>query len=232
MQCPAIARPAVAGPALARLAALGLALALGALPARACDTALLLAIDVSSSIDIGEYRLQADGLADALADPDIVAALVDGQVALAVMQWSGVGSQTMVLDWTRITGPAEVERFAGAARAMHRAYVNSDTAIGDAIAYAARQFDPVKDCKRHVVDVSGDGTANAGGPPVAARHGAEAAGVVINGIAIESMGLAITTYYRRSVISHDGFVMTARGHTDYPRAIREKIAREVSKVTG
>jgi Ca-activated chloride channel family protein len=222
-------RPA---PAIALAGALSSALTLAAAPASACDTALLLSIDVSSSIDLGEYRLQTDGLADALADPDIAAALVEGQVALAVMQWSGVGSQSMVLDWTRMTGPAEVERFAGAARRMERAYVNSDTAIGDAIAFAAKQFGPVADCQRHVIDVSGDGTENAGGSTVVARQAAEAAGLVVNGIAIESIGVAITNFYRRSVISHDGFVVTARGHLDYPRAIRKKIAREVTKVTG
>jgi Ca-activated chloride channel family protein len=211
-----------------------LAAALGwaALPALGCDTALLLAIDVSSSIDPGEYRLQVDGLAEALNDPQVADALVQGQVALMVVQWSGVGNQAVSLPWTRMRGFDAVARFAEASRAMPRAFVNSDTAIGDAILFATAQFGAVADCGRRVIDVSGDGSENAGSATASARAGAEAAGIVSNGIAIESMGVAITGFYRLAVITHGGFVVTARGHLDYPRAIREKIRREVTKVTG
>jgi Ca-activated chloride channel family protein len=203
-----------------------------AAPALACETALLLAIDVSSSIDAGEYRLQVDGLADALNDPQVSDALVQGQVALMVVQWSGVGNQSVSLPWTRMHSFDEVARFAEASRAMPRAFVNSDTAIGDAILYATAQFGAVADCGRRVIDVSGDGSENAGSATASARAGAEAAGIIINGIAIESMGVAITGFYRLAVITHGGFVVTARGHLDSPRAIREKIRREVTKVTG
>lgn len=209
-----------------------LACAAAPLPATACETALMLTIDVSSSIDPGEYRLQVDGLADALLDPDIAEALVEGAVALAAVQWSGVGSQKVVLPWTRMISPADVVAFSQAARNMKRAYVNSDTAIGDAIDFSVGQFGSVADCERHVIDVSGDGTENAGGPTAAARRRAEVAGLTINGIAIESLGLAITGFFRLAVITSDGFVVTARGHLDYPRAIREKILRELSKVVG
>ena len=212
--------------------ALALALSVCPLGAAACDTALLLAIDVSSSVDAGEYRLQVDGLADALADGAIGDALVEGQVALAVVQWSGVGRQQMVLDWQRMTAPGDVAAFGAAARDLPRAFINSDTAIGDAIAFAAARFGPVADCPRRVIDVSGDGSENAGGSTADARRAAERQGIIINGIAIESLGLAITGFYRRFVISQDGFVVTARGHLDYARAIREKIRREVTKVTG
>jgi Ca-activated chloride channel family protein len=211
-----------------------LAAALTCLPvaAPACETALLLAIDVSSSIDGGEYRLQVDGLADALGDLDVVEALVQGRSAVAVVQWSGVGDQAVVLPWSRIGSAADVEALASAARGMERAFVNSDTAIGDAIAFSAGQFGPVEDCERRVIDVSGDGTENSGGRTSVARQNAEAAGITVNGIAIESLGVAITGFYRIAVITSDGFVVTARGHLDYPRAIREKIRRELAKVTG
>ena len=89
-----------------------------ALPARACDTALLLAIDVSGSIDAADYRLQAEGLAAALADPAVTEALVEGQVALAVLQWSGAGQQELSLSWQRMLAPADVARFANRAAAM------------------------------------------------------------------------------------------------------------------
>lgn len=199
---------------------------------RACDTALLLSIDVSSSIDLGEYRLQVDGMADALTDPDIVAALVQGRMALAVVQWSGVGNQMVMIDWERMTSPAAVASFSQRSRALPRAYVNSDTAIGDAIAFSARRFEAVQDCTRRVIDISGDGVENSGGSTAGARARAERQGIVINGIAIESLGVAVTGFFRSAVITTDGFVLTARGYRDYPEAIRQKIAREVVSVTG
>lgn len=208
--------------------------ALGALaltqPAAACDTALLLSIDVSSSIDAGEYRLQIDGLADALLDPEVIDTLLQGQSALAVVQWSGVNRQGLVLGWNRMTSAEVIRAFATEVRALPRAFVDSDTAIGDAIDFSARQFAAVADCGRRIIDISGDGPQNAGGSAVAARQSAEAKGIVINGIAIESMGVAMTNYYQRSIVTRDGFVVTARGHLDYPRAIREKILRELSKM--
>lgn len=201
-------------------------------PATACDTALLLAIDVSSSIDAGEYRLQVDGLADALLDPEVIDTLLLGQSALAVVQWSGVNKQGVVLGWEQMTSFEVIERFAANVRRLPRAYFDSDTAIGDALAFSARQFGGVPRCNRKIIDVSGDGPQNAGDSALQASRAAEATGIIINGIAIESIGLAMTNYYRRTIVTHDGFVITARGHLDYPRAIREKILRELSKVTG
>ena len=216
----------------ARAAVLAVAMALAAIPARACETALLLAIDVSNSVDVAEYRLQVDGMADALLDPEIREILVRGQVALSVMQWSGVDQQAMSIPWRRMETPADVAAFAVDARNMRRAFINSNTAPGDAIRAALRQFGPVGDCGRHIIDVSGDGPENAGTGTPAARRAAELNGVIINGIAIESLGVSITQFYRRSVITQYGFVITARRHEDYPRAIREKILRELTKVTG
>lgn len=211
---------------------LGLYAVVFALPANSCDTALLLSIDVSSSIDAGEYRLQIDGLADALLDPEVIDALVLGQSALAVVQWSGVNRQGLVLGWERMAGAEDVQQFAANARALQRAFVDSDTAIGDAIGFSASQFSAVADCNRRVIDISGDGPQNAGYSALTASQDAEAQGIIINGIAIESIGVAMTNYYRRTIITSDGFVETARGHLDYPRAIKEKILRELAKVTG
>lgn len=205
---------------------------LAAVPAAACETALMLAIDVSNSVDPGEYRLQTDGLADALQDPDIIAALVDGEVTLALMQWSGVDRQALSLNWTQMHTPADVARFSIDARQTERAFVLSDTAPAEAVFFALAQFAVVEDCARHIIDMSGDGTPNAGSDLLGARVAAERAGVTINGVAIESMGLAITGSYQRSLITRDGFVITARTHRDYPRAIRDKIIRELSKPLG
>lgn len=213
-----------------RVRALALALAIAAPPASACTTALVLAIDVSNSIDPTEYRIQTEGLADALLDSEIRESMVRGQVALTVVQWSGIGSQEVTFPWTRMTSDAEVQTLSERARSMKRAFIMSDTAVGDIIRFASSLFGPVKDCNRHVIDISGDGTDNAGTDPDTARRRAEAMQITINGLAIEGMGLSITNFYRRHVITRDGFVMTARGHTSYAETLRKKIRREVSQI--
>ncbi len=200
--------------------------------ALACDTALMLTIDVSNSIDTVEYNLQTDGMADAVLDAEVSEALISGQVAVAVIQWSGVDRQELSLPWRQLRSVADVQAFAADARTMPRAFVQSDTAPGDAIMFALGQFANAPVCDQQVIDISGDGPPNAGSDTRLASREAERRGVTINGIAIESMGVAITTFFTRSVITRDGFVITARRHSDYPRAIREKILREVSRIFG
>ncbi|WP_400088494.1 DUF1194 domain-containing protein [Yoonia sp. R78084] len=200
--------------------------------AQACDTALILTMDVSNSIDSAEYRLQTDGLADALRDPEIVETMVAGENYLTVVQWSGVDRQAVSIPWTQMRTALDVESFAQKARAMERAFILSDTAPAEAVFFSLRLFDQVPNCARKVIDISGDGTPNGGSDVRAARTAAERAGVTINGIAIESMGLAITNFFRGAVITRDGFVMTARTHREYPATIRAKILREISRIFG
>ena len=101
--------------------------------ALACETALLLAVDVSNSIDPGEYRIQTDGMAEALRDDVVVEAMVRGLNAIAVMQWSGVGMQEMTIPWQRVGSRADMERIAAEVAAMRRAFVGANTAIGEAV---------------------------------------------------------------------------------------------------
>lgn len=200
--------------------------------AQACETALILTIDVSNSVDPAEYRLQSHGLADALEDSDVIEAMVQGAVAIMVVQWSGETRQEVSIPWTRVNTALDVARLSQEARLMPRAFVLSDTAPAEAIYFSLDQFKDVADCRNKVIDVSGDGTPNSGRDTRGARQAAERAGVTINGIAIESMGLAITGFYRTAVITRNGFVITARTHREYPDAIRRKIIRELSRVLG
>ena len=211
-----------------------LSLILSTLPviSNACETALILAIDVSNSIDPSEYRLQTDGLAAALRDPDIIDAMVRQEAAIAVVQWSGQDRQTVSIDWTRVRTALDAARLAERTQLMPRAFVLSDTAPAEAIMFSMNLFRQVSDCKNKVIDVSGDGTPNAGAETRDARNAAQRAGITINGIAIESMGLAITNFYKAAVITRNGFVITARTHREYPDAIRRKIMRELSQVLG
>jgi Ca-activated chloride channel family protein len=212
---------------LATLAVLVLAVT----PARACTVALLLAIDVSNSIDPAEYRIQTDGLAEALLDAEVREALVTGTAAIAVIQWSGLGRQEITIPWRKIGSDADVLALSAEARAMTRAFILSDTAVGDLVDFARNYLGQApQGCGRQVVDISGDGTDNAGTDPVAARQRAEAAGITINALAIEGIGISITNFFRRRVITRDGFVMTARGHTTYAETLRRKLRRELSQI--
>lgn len=197
-----------------------------------CDTALILTIDVSNSIDPSEYKLQTDGLVAALRNPEIVDAMVRQEAAIAVVQWSGKDRQQVTVPWTRVRTSLDAARLADQAQLMPRAFVLSDTAPAEAILFSLELFDQVHDCKNKVIDVSGDGTPNSGSETRNARNAAERAGVTINGIAIESMGLAITNFYKGAIITRNGFVITARTHREYPDAIRRKIIRELSQVIG
>jgi Ca-activated chloride channel family protein len=214
--------------------ALCLALTLCAAPARACDTALLLAIDVSGSIDRSEYALQTEGLAQALRDPEVTAALLKGQVAVSVVQWSGLGQQALTIPWQRMLSARHITDFISRVETQPRAFRGSDTAVGEAITFSVAQFAAVPDCRRRVIDISGDGPENAGSTAPRARSDAAAGGVEINAIAIEDMGQSspISAFYRNWVITRGGFVMTARGLGDYPRAMREKLLRELIRPTG
>lgn len=211
-----------------------LLLCLTAQPARPCETALLLSIDVSGSIDAGDYRLQTEGLATALTDPEVAEALVAGQVALAVVQWSGTDEQALVLPWQRMLSDPDVARFAARAATLPRAFTGSDTAVGQAIRFATAQFAAVPDCARHVIDISGDGQENAGFSDAKARSEAIDAGLILNAIAIEEPGPAfpITTYYRNWIVTPGGFVFTARGLQDYAETLRLKLLRELTKPIG
>jgi Ca-activated chloride channel family protein len=211
-----------------RAYALALVLA-GAPAARACETALLLAMDISGSVDPGEYRLQVDGLAAALQDPALRDILVQGSVALMVTQWSNTEQQAVVLPWARMQTAQDVEAFSQRARAMPRAFRGTDTAVGAALFHALDQFADVPECRRKLIDMSADGDENVGFTVSRARQAAIAQGVEVNALAIESMGLSITNFYRRRVITPGGFVETAQGHLDYARAIKSKMLRELTK---
>ena len=203
-------------------------------PVAACETALLLAIDVSGSIDGGDYRLQTEGLAAALSDPDIVYALVQDQVALAVIQWSGVSEQALVLPWQRMLDEGDVAHFTARAAMVPRAFTGSDTAVGEALRFALAQFAAVPDCRRRVIDISGDGQENAGFTDAEARSEAVAAGTIINAIAIEEpgQGFPIKNYFAKWIITPGGFVVSARGLEDYAETLRLKLLRELIKPIG
>lgn len=210
--------------------AAGLTAGAGAAPVRACEIALALAVDISGSVDPREYALQMDGLLAALGDPSVTEALMRARAAVTVVQWTGAGKQDVVVGWQRIETPDDIARIAELARTAERRWYYYATAIGDALRFTAALFDEVADCRRRVIDVSGDGTNNEGLHPAALRADLRAAGFTVNGLAIETDVPKLSAYYRENVIVGDlAFVMTAQSFADYPEKIRRKLLREVTE---
>ncbi len=207
---------------------LGLLLVL-AQPTAACRLALVLALDVSSSVDMDEYRLQIDGLATALAAPDVqdlIFANPTAPVALHVFEWSGRFDQVTVQDWRLLRSYGDLAAVIETIRAHPRSHTNRPTALGHALGHALRQFDRGPACQRRTVDVSGDGPSNDGLPPHLLYARTPLNGAVVNGLAIGDG--EVSGYYFRNVIQGPGaFVEWAFSHHDFAETMRRKLIREL-----
>lgn len=218
---------------LVKLAALAvLAGILVPVPAFACRLALLLAIDVSSSIDDQEYVLQRDGLATALVSPEVTQAFFHSPdpVALAVYEWSGQNNQKLVIDWQLISGAQDLHDVADRLRRSDSAVRVFPTSLGNALRFGAQQLRRAPRCHRRTIDVSGDGMNNDGYPPEVAYRHFPFDDVTVNALAIggaEDLN-ALVRYFSFEVLRGPGaFVETAFDHNDFQRAIRRKLEREL-----
>jgi len=213
-------------------AALALGLAAAPAAARNCATALVLAIDVSSSVDAREYALQMGGLAAALRDPQVVDAIAPGAgigIMATAFVWSGFQHQETVVPWTWLGDRDTVHAFARAIETAPRRYDHWPTALGRAAAFAAglHARNPVP-CDRQVVDVSGDGANNDGVGPDWYRGRGQLDGLVINGLVILGADVDPYAYYRDVLIQGPGaFVEVADGFDAYAEAILRKLLREL-----
>jgi hypothetical protein len=221
---------------LARLLALvSLAvLCLAPLPARAApvDLALVLAVDVSESVDAGEYELQHEGIARAFESQPVIDAVGHGKagaVEVLVMEWSDRDKQVVTVDWTRIADAAGAKRFAAAVRATHRSS-HGLTAIGDALIAAEAALARAPDrATRRVIDVSGDGMANIGPPPDQVRDRMVAEGITINGLAILKTEPWLDSYYSQYVVGGPGsFLMEVEDFPSFIAAMQQKLLSEVT----
>lgn len=198
--------------------------------ARACELALVLAVDVSGSVDAQEYRVQMGGLAAALRDGVVAEALLSQRAFVTLIQWTGSNRQVQTIPWSQMRTDADLERFAALVEEDPRIWRNFSTAIGEALAAAERALALVPHCRRKVIDVSGDGVSNEGVAP-RTRHAALAdKGITVNAIAIETNDDDLTGWFYENLILGDGaFVMTADGFEDYPEQIRRKLQRETTR---
>jgi len=199
---------------------------------RNCTLALILAIDVSGSVDADEYKLQMTGLADAFRTRDIAAAInAEGTTGIyvTVVQWSGATRHRQIVPWRWLTDFNSITSFADEIVAQPRAFRIYATGIGEALAFSWSRFSgPPASCRRRVVDVSGDGPSNEGRDPAATRAAMVADGITINGLVILESEADLKGYYEANVIGGAAaFVMTANTFEDYPDAIRRKLIREI-----
>ena len=223
-----------------------------ATPARAqgelpVDLELVLAVDVSGSVDEVEANQQRQGYVQALRDPLVHRAIEQGahqRIAVTYVEWASANFQQTVVGWTLLDGPAACERFAAM---LAEAPIGRGrwTSISGAIDYAVPLFDDNGYAgERRVIDISGDGTNNNGRPVEDARWDALERGIVINGLPIlndrpQPFGmptprqLALDDYYERWVIGGPGsFMVVATDFDDFRRAVLAKLVREIAGTDG
>lgn len=214
--------------------------------AETVDLQLVLAADVSRSVDDGEFRLQREGYAAALTDPRILRAIQSGQIgkiAVCYFEWSGESFQQVIVDWSVIGDEETAGLFADQLVKAPRPFANR-TSIGVAIDYAAEQFlRSGHESRRRTIDVSGDGTNTNGKHPTLARDEAVAKGITINGLVIlspEPMPWnpwhthppeGLEEYFRQNVAGGSGsFVIAAEDFNSFAHAIVNKLIREIADV--
>lgn len=206
----------------------------------AVDLQLVLAVDVSRSIDEVEADLQRRGYIEALTNERIVTAILSGEnkrIALCYIEWAGSHYQTVVIDWTVIDSEAAAHRFADRLAEAPRTS-QSWTAIGAALAFAGTHFAATDVAsRRRVIDISGDGRTNEGPPAELVRDALVAQGIAINGLPVmmnrtnfgRPPDLDLDKYYEQNVIGGPGaFIIPAANFDDFGRAVRSKLVREIS----
>jgi len=195
-----------------------------------CRLALSLAIDVSSSIDEGEYALQKQGLYDALGAPEVVEgflAVPGAWVTLHVYEWSGRFQQDVVLDWISIKKPGDLERARDTLLAKDRTYAEFPTALGYGVAFGTFAFREVPDCARRTIDVSGDGVNNVGFTARDATRSHDFTNTTVNGLVIGTDPELYTHYMEQVIWGPGAFVEVANDFSDYGRALERKLIREL-----
>jgi hypothetical protein len=224
----------------------GAFMALSAVPATAVETdvdlELVLAVDVSRSMDYDEQKLQRDGYVAAFRHPEVIKAITSGavgKIAVTYMEWSGPFYQQVLVPWTIIGNQAEAESFASqmAAAPITR---ESGTSISGGLSYAAHQFvNSGAHGLRQTIDVSGDGPNNMGSPVAPVRDQVLEQGITINGLPImlKRQGSVYDTfnidhldvYYEDCVIGGPGaFMITVDDMQRFEVAVRRKLVLEIA----
>jgi Protein of unknown function (DUF1194) len=230
---------------------LGLVAGLLGLPALAAsaqelevDLELVLAVDISGSVDEVEARLQREGYIAAMRHPEVLEAIqsgMHGRIAVSYVEWAGDHYQRTMLEWTVIEDAASASEFADALAEtplMTAHWTSLSAAIDYAVPlFEANGFEGV----RRVIDISGDGYNNRGRPVELARDEAVAAGITINGLPIVNDRLNpwggrppvdLDLYFEQRVIGGPGaFMIVAEDYKAFASAIFSKLLLEIAGTT-
>lgn len=215
--------------------------------AEGVDLLLVLASDVSRSVDQAKFQLQREGYAAAITDKRVLEAITAGRtrrIAVSFIEWSGVTSQRVVIDWTLIDGADAARKFSDQLIELPRSFAER-TSISGGIDFAMGLLARAPyEAPRRTIDVSGDGTNNSGRDVALARDEATARGITINGLVILSErpmpwnpehtnppgGLA--EYYRTNVVGGPGaFVVVAEDFNSFGQAIVKKLIAEIADIS-
>jgi hypothetical protein len=217
------------------LASLSLAGAQDAVSPLEVDTALIVSVDVSNSVDENRYKLQMEGIAKALEDPEVLKAILNGPqggILLAMVTWAD--KPRLSLPWQRIASAADAAAVAAKVRALPR-QTGEFTCVSGMLRTISDKVVPQIPAKalRIVVDVSGDGRENCNPdePPASVRDELNASGVTVNGLPIleGDEGPTLEQWYRENVMGGpSSFILPANGFGDFGRAIRQKFMIEIS----
>ncbi len=200
--------------------------------AYACELALVIALDVSRSVDKFEYKLMRDGIGQAFLDDEVVGLIrwMPGGMMVTATQWGGSGQQRQAIGWSQLTDRASIETFVDRLTSIDRGFWMADTSVSEALLHAdAMLQQPGVGCRRQVIDVSGDGISNAGPEvlPISVAIGRQ--GVTVNGLVVTGARSDPVAYYISQVISGPlAFVEIANNYADYPRAMKRKLLRELA----
>src|SRR6478736_7247278 len=210
------------------------------------DLLLVLAADVSRSVDSQKFQLQREGYAAALANPRVLDAIQAGRrgrIGVLFLEWSGFGNQKVVIDWMLIDGPKSGQAFGDRLLESPRSFADRTSISGGIDAAVAQLARAPFDATRRTIDVSGDGTNNAGRDIGQARDDALALGITINGLVILSETPlpwnpehtnppgGLTKYYRDNVIGGPGsFVLEAKDFNSFGEAIVKKMIAEIAEL--
>lgn len=200
--------------------------------ARSVDIELVIAVDSSTSVDFDEFNLQVRGLAAAFRDPTVVAAVADGPrgaISVAVFEWADPASQMLAVPWTVIDGSVTANALARRLDGMTRQVPRGGTSIAGALAFASVLFqNNPHPGDRQVIDLTADGRNNQGPAVDQLRDLLVARGITINGMVILNDDAVLDEYFEYRVIGGpDAFVEAAADYTDYAKAIRRKLIREI-----
>ena len=199
------------------------------------DLVLLLALDVSASIDNSEYLLMRDGLANALSSVQVEQAITSGKIgaiAISVMQWSGFQEQEVKITWIRVASRADLTSLSNQIRNMPRRYKGGATDIGGAIKFSRDYVHSAPfETPRKTIDIAGDGFNNVNESPSFERDITVKSGITINGLSIIGEAITLVDFYTKFVIGGNAaFVEDARDYDGFETAMRRKLLREIGSL--